>query len=281
MVETKEVTVSAVCKALEMERSTYYRQVERMKEKGLLTRACPRQKTLSQAIKRLTTQYPTFGYRRIWALLKREGYSCNQKTVYRAMKSMNLLQKTVPFEAKRSVGDRPASPTAPNQRWHVDMTKIWSQEGWAYLVAIIDAYDRRIVSFNVQSFCRDDETIGALHLAVNQTYPEGIREADARLKLVHDNGPQFTSRDFTKTLDILGIESVRTAYKHPQSNGLIERWFRSLKEEEVWLHEYTSIGEVREAVSRYVQWYNEERPHSSLRYKSPMEYHRTSFVLAA
>jgi transposase InsO family protein len=57
------------------------------------------------------------------------------------MKRMNLLQKTVPFQAKRSVGDRPANPTAPNQKWHVDMTKGWSQGGWAYLVAIIDAYD--------------------------------------------------------------------------------------------------------------------------------------------
>ncbi|WP_245920935.1 integrase core domain-containing protein [Melghirimyces profundicolus] len=130
---------------------------------------------------------------------------------------------------------------------------------------MIDAYDRRIVSFDVQAFCRDDEAIHALHLAVNQTYPEGIREVDSRLKLVHDNGPQFTSRDFLKT----------------QSNALIERWFRSLKEEEIWLHEYASIREVREAVNRYVHWYNEERPHSSLRYKSPMEYHQTHLMLAA
>lgn len=117
------------------------------------------------------------------------------------------------------------------------MTKVWSQEGWAYLVAMIDAYDRRIVGFDTQAFYRDDEAIDALHLAVNQTYPEGIREADSRLKLVHDNGSQFTSRDFQKSLDTLGIVSIWTAYRHLQSNGLIERWFRSLKEEEVWLHE--------------------------------------------
>ncbi|MFD1428396.1 virulence-associated protein VapD [Kroppenstedtia sanguinis] len=76
------------------------------------TRSCPRQKTLAQEIKRLASEYPTFGYRRIWALLQREGYPCNQKTVYRAMKEMNLLQKTIHYEAKRSIGDRPADPTA-------------------------------------------------------------------------------------------------------------------------------------------------------------------------
>jgi transposase InsO family protein len=119
MVETKDGTMSAVCKALAMERSTYYRKVKRMKEKRLSTRACPRQKTLSQAMKRLTTQYPTFGYRRIWALLQRDGYSCNPKTVYRAMKSMNLLQKTVQFQAKRSVGIGPPiqQPQTRNGMW--------------------------------------------------------------------------------------------------------------------------------------------------------------------
>lgn len=124
----------------------------------------------------------------------------------------------------------------------------------------MDGYDRRIVGFDVQAFCRDDEAIETLHLAVDQTDPEGIREADTRLKLVHDNGSQFTSRDFQKTLDTLGIVSIRTAYKHPRSNGLIERWFRSLKEEEVWLHEYTSISEVQEAVSQYVRCITRSAP---------------------
>lgn len=151
----------------------------------------------------------------------------------------------------------------------MDMTKIWTEEGWAYLFSIVDAYDRRIVAWSLTPFCRDQEAICVLEDAVNTAFPQGVQGQN--LKLVHDNGSQFTSRRFVQTLKTLAITSIRTSYRHPQSNGKMERWYRTLKEEEVWPNEYCSLQEARDSITRFVHYYNHERIHSALGYLTPME----------
>jgi putative transposase len=209
------------------------------------------------------------GYRRIWALLCREGVRVNLKTVYRVMKAEGLLQSVKRYEAKRTRQTWDMTLTSSNQVWHIDMTKIWTDEGWAYLFSIIDAYDRRIVAWELNRFCRDDEAIRVLEKAVNHAFPNGVRGSG--LKLVQDNGSQFTSRDFVQTLKTLEITPIRTSYRHPQSNGKMERWYRTLKEEEVWLNEYRSLEEAKASFDRYICFYNYDRVHSALGYVTPME----------
>ena len=99
--------------------------------------------------------------------------------------------------------------------------------------------------------------------------PAGSR--DARLTLTTDNGTQFTSARFLETLARLGITHRRTAYDHPEGNSYIERFHRSLKEEEVWTREYRSLDEAWEGIARYLEEYNHDRPNQSLRNRTPRE----------
>jgi putative transposase len=114
------------------------------------------------------------------------------------MKSEGLLQSSKRYAAKRTLRKWDLPVTGPNQVWHIDMTKIWTDEGWTYLFSIVDAYDRRVVAWDLSRFCRDDEGIRVLEEAVNASFPYGVRGCG--LKLVQDNGSQFTSRDFVQTL---------------------------------------------------------------------------------
>ena len=122
----------------------------------------------------------------------------------------------------------------PNQIWQSDMTKIWAGPtvGWAYLVSVIDCCTREIVSWNLSHRCRTEEALDAVEQAVLTRLPEGSR--DASVTLTTDNGTQFTSTRFIETLNRLGIIHRRTVYNHPEGNSYIERFHRSLKEEEVW-----------------------------------------------
>jgi putative transposase len=131
----------------------------------------------------------------------------------------------------------------PNQIWQSDMTKIWAGPavGWAYLVCVIDCCTREIVGWNLSHRCRTEDALAAVEQAVLERLPEGSREEN--LTLTTDNGTQFTSSRFLETLGRLGITHRRTAYHHPEGNSHIERFHRSLKEEEVWTAEYRSLEE--------------------------------------
>jgi putative transposase len=99
--------------------------------------------------------------------------------------------------------------------------------------------------------------------------PEGSREA--RAMLTTDNGTQFTSTRFIETLNRLGITHRRTVYHHPEGNSCIERFHRSLKEEEVWAAEYRSVQGARESIGRWIQEYNHDRPHHGVQNRTPHE----------
>jgi putative transposase len=159
----------------------------------------------------------------------------------------------------------------PNQIWQSDMTKIWAGPavGWAYLVCVIDCCTRQIVGWNLSHRCRTEDALAAVEQAVLARLPEGSR--DANLTLTTDNGTQFTSFRFLETLGRLGITHRRTAYHHPEGNSYIERFHRSLKEEEVWVHEYRSIEEARASIGRWIEEYNHNRPHQGLQNRTPHE----------
>jgi putative transposase len=168
------------------------------------------------------------------------------------------------------VGPR-GSRRGPNQIWQSDMTKIWAGPavGWAYLVCVIDCCTREIVGWNLSHRCRTDDALAAVELAVLHWLPQGSREVN--LTLTTDNGTQFTSFRFLETLVPLGITHRRTAYHHPEGNSYIERFHRSLKEEEVWTAEYRSLEEARASITRWIKEYNHDRPHRGVQNRTPHE----------
>ena len=195
----------------------------------------------------------------------------NGKRVLRVMCERGLLVTKRRLRARRKKEWGRVAAELPNQVWQSDMTKVWAGPavGWAYLVSVIDCCTREIVGWDLSLRCRTDEALAALERAVLEQMASGSRGSG--LTLTTDNGTQFTSARFVATLNTLGITHRRTAFNHPEGNGLIERFHRSLKEEEVWLNEYRSLEEARDSIARWIAEYNHDRPHRSLQNRTPRE----------
>ncbi|WP_093231815.1 IS3 family transposase [Thermoflavimicrobium dichotomicum] len=265
-------SIPQITKALRMNRTYGY---ELIKEKAPKKRVQNDEATLRQKIQELCGMFPTNGYRRIRIWLKKKyGINVNHKRVYRIMKELGLLSKPAHYQAKRKkkIGKIPISRS--NEHFQVDMTKIWcGQDGWGYLFAVIDAYDKEIVGYKFSRFCRTDELLFAVDQALNNRFPFGTQGKGLTIR--SDNGCQMTSRRYMKALKDAGIKQERTGYNNPDADAYIERWFRTLKEETVWLQEYSSFFEAKNNIDQYIKFYNDERPHSALGYLSPKEFRQS------
>jgi putative transposase len=215
---------------------------------------------------------PAFGYRRVqWWLKDVGGLHVNRKRVLRVMRERGLLLRSRQFRVTRREDWSTVEASHPNLVWQSDMTKLWAgpATGLAYLVSVLDCCTREIVGWDLSLRCRSQGVLAALNSAVLKVLPFGPRGKGLTLTLTTDNGTQFTSTRYLETLRQLGITHRRTAYNHPEGDGRIERFHRSLKEEEVWLHEYQSLAEARDSVARWIHQYNHQRPHQALHYRTP------------
>jgi transposase InsO family protein len=140
-----------------------------------------------------------------------------------------------------------------------------------YLVIVLDWYTKKIVGWELALRSRRQEWEAALAQAVQAEFPNGVRGAG--LKLVSDNGSQPTATGFMAAMETLGIKPVFTSYDNPKGNAETERLMRTIKEELLWLREFTSLEEARTAIHHWTTVeYNERDVHSSLGYKSPREF---------
>jgi putative transposase len=215
-------------------------------------------------------EHPVYGYRRVtWWLQNVAQQRINGKRVLRVMRERGLLVRSRRLRARRKKDWSRVETVRPNQVWQTDMTKVWAGPGagWAFLVSAIDCYTREIVGWHLSPRCRTVDALAALLPAVLQRFPQGSRGAG--LTLTTDNGTQFTSQSFLATLTRLGITHRRTAYHHPEGNSYIERFHRSLKEEEVWLHEYRCFAEAQSSIALWMEEYNHRRPHQGIKNYTP------------
>ena len=215
---------------------------------------------------------PAYGYRRVaWWMHRKQGLVVNGKRVLRVMRERGLLVTPRRTRARRKKDWSRIVAEQPNQLWQTDMTKVWAgpSVGWAYLVSVIDCCTRDIVGWDLSLRCRTQEAISAVERAVLETMASGPRGCG--LVVNTDNGTQFTSTRFLDTLTRLGITHRRTAFNHPEGNGMIERFHRSLKEEEVWLNEYRSLEDARVSIGKWIEEYNHDRPHRALNNRTPRE----------
>jgi len=213
---------------------------------------------------------PAYGYRRVaWWLGRHHGLLVNGKRALRVMRERGLLVRQRRFQVSRRKDWGKVEALHPNHVWQSDMTKVWAgpSVGWAYLVAVIDCCTREIVGWDLSLRCRTEEALAALNRAVLEVLPFGSRGTG--LTLTTDNGTQFTSARYVETLNHLGITHRRTAYNHPEGNSYIERFHRSLKEEEVWLNEYQNFDQAELSIARWIEEYNHDRPHRGLHGQTP------------
>jgi transposase InsO family protein len=227
-------------------------------------------------IQELKAAHPFWGYRRVWASLKyAHGLVINQKRVYRLLRENGLL--VAGREGLKARRERyPNKPRAdkPNQWWGIDMTKVMTGEGWAYVVIVNDWFSKKLLGCHVGSQSRAGEWLAALNQAVCRQFPGGVREARPDLHLMSDNGSQPTSLRFMRECGELGVEQCFTSYANPKGNADTERLIRTLKEELLWLREWPSVSSVAEAMKDFVPEFNANYLHSALGYRPPENFER-------
>jgi len=230
-------------------------------------------RTLTVRIEELITQHPTFGYRRLWALLRfRDGLLVNRKAVYRILRHKGWFcheRRHTPRPRVRGLRSR---AERSNERWAMDLTHVYcGKDGWAHLAAVIDCHDREIVGYEFSLQGSAKEAHRALEEACLSRL--GTLRPEGETPVVRsDNGLIFQSRRFRAALRDYHLRQEFITPYTPEQNGMIERFFRSLKEECVWQHMFADFNEGRRAIRDWIRWYNEERPHQSLGYMSPTEY---------
>ena len=228
---------------------------------------------LMRRIDELHLQHPFFGSRMITQTLKAEGPVINRKRVQRLMRLMGLESTAPQPTTSTPAPNHPVYPyllrgltiARPNQVWATDITYIPMARGFAYLVAIIDWYSRRVLAWRLSNTLDTGFCIEALRDALAHFGRPTIFNTD--------QGSQFTAGDFTRVLRDRGIKISMDGKGRYLDNIFVERLWRSLKYEEIYLHPYDSLTEAREGIGRYFRFYNDARPHAKLGYQTPAAFY--------
>ena len=222
------------------------------------------------------TRHPFYGSRRMVVFLKVAGYTVNRKRVQGLMQEMGLAGMAPGPNTSRPHSEhkiypyllRGVSVIRPNHVWSIDITYIRLTRGFVYLVAIIDWYSRRVLSWRISNSMEAAFCVDCLEEALRtQSRPEIFNS---------DQGSQFTSDAFTGVLKREGIVISMDGRGRAFDNIFVERLWRNVKYEDVYLKDYTSIGELTTGLTEYFAFYNGERPHQSLGYKTPDVVYRTA-----
>ena len=220
-------------------------------------------------IDELHLKHPFFGSRMLTQTLKKEGRVINRKHVQRLMRLMGLESMAPKPKTSSPAPEHPVYPyllrgvtvCQVNQVWATDITYISMARGFAYLVAIIDWYSRRVLAWRLSNTLETSFCVEALQEALSRFGAPEIFNSD--------QGAQFTADSFTRVLRDRGIKISMDGKGRCIDNIFVERLWRSLKYEEVYLNPYDSIGEARVGIGRYFDFFNYQRPHQALGYQTP------------
>jgi len=203
------------------------------------------------------------GYRRItYMMIDQDIVYTSPSTVYRFLKSEGLLMR---WAQPRTLGPRPALPTEPNQKWHTDLMILEIDGINYYYQGIIDAYSRYIIAWDIHAEGTALNTSLLLQEAYDKS-PEGINPV-----VIADNGPEFIGKEFREIIKVHQGKDVRITAYHPQSNGIEERFHRTLRQE--GLSRYSNLIDAKQKVGKWIEFYNKYRLHSSIKYMPPEIWH--------
>lgn len=255
-----QLTLARQCELLGLARASwYYQPVEVSTENLALLRLLDEQ----------YTRCPFYGVRRMTAWLRQQGYTVNPKRVARLMRELGIAaiyphprlsapgegHEIYPYLLRNVVIER------NDQVWSTDITYIRLAKGYVYLVAVLDWYSRYVLSWELSVTMDVGFCLEALERALRSgTHPEIFNT---------DQGAQFTSREFTGRLQTEGIRISMDGRGRALDNVFVERLWRSVKYEEVYLKDYPSVASARSGLAEYFRFYNEERLHQSLGYQTP------------
>jgi putative transposase len=277
LAEQKSVPVARICRVLELPRSTAYYQSRLPERKPGLD------EPLTAKIRALIERFPNFGIRRIWAYLRfRMGELVNRKKVARIMrlKGWTMRQRKTGLrprvEISRSQAER------PDQRWGTDIALVFcgAEDGWCSFVPVLDCCTREAMGWELSLTARAKTAERALESALIKGFGF-VHGAAPGMKLRSDNGLVFGSKLYRRLCREYNLSQEFITPYTPEENGLVERFIRSFKEECVWLHNFESMAEARTEIAKWIDWYNNDRPHQALNYKTPDQARKEFNKLAA
>ena len=257
-----KISLARQCELLGVSRSClYYQPVPVTNENQVLMRLLDEE----------YTRHPFLGVIKLTNWLRGQGYHhVGTRRVRRLLRHMGLmaiypgpnLSKPAPGHKIYPYLLRNVAIERVNQVWSADITYIRLKTGFVYLVAVVDWYSRYILSFEISITLEADFCIEALQQALGRGTPEIFNS---------DQGSQFTSQRHTEILRLAGVRISMDGKGRALDNIFIERFWRSIKYEEVYLHDYETVQEARDGLKHYIEYYNNERQHQSLGYLTPAE----------
>lgn len=260
------------CELAGVPRATVYRRID-----AVARQACEDEDDLKlrTLIDEEYTSRPFYGSRRMVVFLRTAGHAVNRKRVQRLMRSMGLAGMAPGPNTSRAHPQHKVYPyllrgvavIRPNQVWSTDLTYIRLARGFAYLVAVIDWYSRKVLSWRISnsmdaSFCVD-------------CLEDALRHHGRPEVFNSDQGSQFTSAAFTDVLKREGVTISMDGRGRALDNIFVERLWRNVKYEDVYLKGYANMAELTVGLVQYFAFYNAERPHQALGYVTPNEVYRT------
>jgi len=254
---------SVVCTVLDYPRSTLYHE-----------RSNRDHEQLGQAVQEVAGRWPTYGYRRVTAELRRDGWTINRKRVLRVMRELGLSRHRTVRKRRTTDSDHPfprypnlvkdLQVIRPDQVWVSDITYIRLARGFVYLAVILDVFTRCVRGWNLDTNLAQELTLVALRRALAHGAPE----------LHHsDQGVQYAAGSYVAALEAANVRISMAHVGRAWENGYAERFMRTLKEEEVDLSYYESFHDAHAQIKRFVEdVYMRKRVHSALGYLTPVEF---------
>ena len=268
--EHPELSIERLCELMGISRSWYYEHpsAEQKARKDVVLR---------DAIEQIVLEFPGYGYRRVTAALRRQGWRVNHKRVLRIMRHESLLCQLkrrfkVTTDSAHSFRRYPnlledIELQGPDEGWVADITYVRLPSTFCYLAAILDAYSRKCVGWHLSRWIDTRLTLSALQMALWSRQPAA--------GLIHhsDQGVQYASSEYVLRLEEAGAKISMAEVGNPYENAKAESFFRTLKMEEVYLNDYQDFEEAHHNIAQFIEEvYNQKRLHSSLGYLPPVEF---------
>ena len=259
-----KLSIQRQCELIGLPRSSYYRE-------GLTGQETPKNLELMRLIDNEYTAHPFYGTRQIRNVLRRKGHKINRKRVQRLMRKMGIQSIAPKPNTSKAHPQNKVYPyllrnldvTRSNQVWCTDITYIPLAGGFVYLTAVMDWQSRYVLSWELSITMDSEFCVSALERALRCHGTPDIFNTD--------QGSQYTSHEFTKVLKDKDIKISMDGKGRCLDNIFIERLWRSVKYEEIYVNEFQSVEQLRKSLKKYFDFYNQERPHQSFKGQTPAE----------